>query len=87
MSRGEFDAAEKMYRKALDVEEQRGNEQGLAMQFGYLGCVYICMGDLDGAETMFKKALVIEEKNGMEEVMAIDLKNLSFVYEKRGARS
>ena len=82
--RGDLNGAEKMYRKALEIDEPLGRLEGMANQYGNLGIVMATRGDLDGAEKMFRKALKINEQLGSLVGMVNQYGNLGIVMEIRG---
>ena len=73
-----------MYHKSLELDEELGRKEGLAILYGNLGIVYSTRGDLEQAEAMHRKSLEINEKLGRLEGMAEDYGNLGVVYEERG---
>lgn len=83
-TRGDLAGAEKMYNKALSLNEALGRKEGMADQYGNLGNVLKTRGDLDGAEKMYKRSLEIEKALGRKEGMALDYGNLGIVLHIRG---
>ncbi len=81
---GEMDEAERMHRQALEIDEELGRLEGMAVDYGNLGLIYRTRGDLDRAEEMHRKALEIDEKLGLLEGMAADYGNLGLIYSTRG---
>jgi len=81
---GDLERAERMFRKALEINEKLGRLEGMASEYGNLGVIYETRGDLDRAEQMHRKALETNEKLGRLEGMASDYGNLGLVYETRG---
>ncbi len=81
---GDLDRAEQMFRRALEIEERFGQEEGMARNYGNLGAVYYGRGDLDEAEQMHRDALQINERLGRQEGMAGNYCNLGAVYATRG---
>jgi len=71
------------YRKALEIEEELGRKEGIAISYGNLGLVYQTRGELDQAEAMSCKALEISETLGYKEGMASAYGNLGVVYWRR----
>jgi hypothetical protein len=81
---GDLDEAERLHRKALEIEEKLGRLEGMATQYGNLGVIYQTRGDLDEAERLHRKALEINEKLGRLEGMASQYGNLGLIYQMRG---
>jgi len=63
-TRGDPDAAEKMYRKSLAIEEALGRKEGMASDYGNLGNLYRTRDDLDAAEDMYRKGLALFREVG-----------------------
>ena len=55
-SRGDPDAAEAWYRRALEINEALGDRPSLAMTYHNLGWVAQKRGDLDAAEAWYRNA-------------------------------
>ena len=62
--RRNFDAAEKWYRKALEIEERIGDEHSAARTYHYLSSVAKGRGDFESAEKWLWKSIHIREKQG-----------------------
>jgi tetratricopeptide (TPR) repeat protein len=61
--RGQLEAAEQWYRKALAVNEQVGNLPGTAQTYDQLGNVAYHRGQLEAAEQWYRKALAVNEQD------------------------
>jgi len=83
-SLGDLDKAERMYRKALKIDERLGRQEGVAAAHGNLGGISITREDLDEAERMLRKALEIDERLGRQEDVAGAYINLGLIFIKRG---
>jgi tetratricopeptide (TPR) repeat protein len=83
-TRGDLDEAERLHRKALEIEVKLGRLEGMASTYGNLGLIYQTRGDLDEAERLLRKALEINEKLGRLEGMASTYGNLGVIYRARG---
>ena len=81
---GDLDQAERMHRKALEINEKLGRLEGMAAACGNLGLIHQTRGDLDQAERMHRKSLAINEKLGHLEGMAIQYGNLGLIHQTRG---
>ena len=82
--RGELDEAERLHRKALEIDEQLGRREGMAADYGNLGLIHEERGELDEAERLYRKALEIDEQLGRREGMAADYGNLGLIHRMRG---
>ncbi|MGD0552642.1 MAG: tetratricopeptide repeat protein [Sedimentisphaerales bacterium] len=82
--RGELDKAEKMLKKAMEINEKLGWLEGMASQYGNLRMIYLTRGDLDKAVEMHKKSLEIEKKLGRIEGMANQYGNVVPIYRTMG---
>ena len=80
----EFDKAEQMQNKVLELNEKLGRLEGMATAYGNLGLIYQGRGELDKAEEMHNKALEIADKLGRMEGMAANYGNLGLIYMTRG---
>ena len=65
-TRGDLDAAETWYRKALEIDERLGDEHGAAISYQNQGVVARQRGDLEAAENGLNKSLHIKQKQGNE---------------------
>ncbi|MFT4557068.1 MAG: tetratricopeptide (TPR) repeat protein [Planctomycetaceae bacterium] len=80
---GDLDRAEKMFVKALKIDEGLGRKEGMATAYGNLGIVYKTRGELGRAEQMHLKALEIDKKLGNMKGVARHSGNLAVVYMTR----
>ena len=53
---GQYPQAIEHYKKANEIREEMGDEQGLAVGYGNLGIVYLSQGDLDRAMMLLRDA-------------------------------
>ncbi len=83
-TRGDLDGAEKMHRRAIEINQKLRCLEGLATEYGNLGLIFRTRGDLDRAERMHTKALKIDQKLGRLEGVANHFGNLAGIYEARG---
>ena len=65
-TRGDLDAAEALFRKALEIDEALGNKKARPAQRQF-GIISKTRGDLDAAEAYYRKALEIAEALGNKE--------------------
>jgi len=82
--RGDVDRAEAMHRHALQLNQELGRKEGIAMQYGNLGLIYCERGELERAETMFKCDLEFSEKLRSKTSIAAATSNLGCLYQQRG---
>lgn len=80
MSTGDYAAAEKAHKEALDINHRLGNLLGKALNRGNLGLVYRNAGDYAAAEKAHKEALEIFRHLGNRLGEANQLGNLGSVY-------
>jgi len=82
--RGDYDQADRQYRRALDVNERLGNRAGVADNYHQLGNVALLRGDYDQAERMYQRSLDIDERLGDNAGLAASYHNLGNVAFVRG---
>ncbi len=80
-----FNKAAEFYKKSLVLEEEFGNQNGIALKYNNLGSVYKELGDLTIAETYFKKALKMRENLGDLYGISSTENNLGQLYLAKGA--
>jgi tetratricopeptide (TPR) repeat protein len=69
---------------SLEIYEELGSKEGIAVQYSNLGNVYQIRGELDRALEMYEEALAINEKLGQKEFMTVQYNNMGNVYQIRG---
>ena len=62
--RGDYDAAEPLYRRALEMFERIGDQAGMASSYHNLGILAQDRGDYDAAEPLYRRALETLERIG-----------------------
>ena len=62
--RGDYDTAETLYHRALDISERVGDQAGTATGYHQLGMLAQLRGDYDTAEPLYRRALEIFERIG-----------------------
>jgi len=82
--RGDLDAAEEQYRKALAICEALSERPGMAGTYHQLGIVAQLRGDLAAAEHWLRKSLAIKEALGNQPGMASSYGQLGLVALYRG---
>jgi tetratricopeptide (TPR) repeat protein len=81
---GGYPQAIEYYKKANEIREQMGNEQGLAVGYGNLGNSYLQQGDLEWAIQAYKKSLEYSIRLGMDQASAQVYNNLGIVHQEQG---
>ena len=84
LDRGEYDEAERHYRRALDIEEQVGDQDGLADTYHNLGALAQKRGDYDEAERQYQRSLGIKERLGDQIGLARSYLQLGSIAKGRG---
>ena len=64
-TRGDLDGAEKMYRKALEIDEQLERFERTAIQYRHLGAIFQKRGDLEEAHQLWTQARDLYEQMGI----------------------
>jgi predicted ATPase/DNA-binding SARP family transcriptional activator len=62
--KGDYREADRLYRKSLEVQKERGDVYGYSMGLVGLGFVFQYRGELDQAEELFEQSLEIQKKLG-----------------------
>ncbi|MCA9271989.1 MAG: tetratricopeptide repeat protein, partial [Phycisphaerales bacterium] len=83
-TRGNLDAAEDYYQRALAINETLGHKAGIAAALGNLGLIEEMRGNLETAEDYLIRSLAINEAIGSKEGMARNLVGLGLVAMERG---
>ena len=81
---GRLDQAAAMFKGAVTVAQDQGDELAVASAYSNLGHVLRVRGDLDGAEQMYRQSLEIDERLGRLEGMASNYGNLGNLLDIRG---
>ncbi len=79
----EFDKAEQLYKKSLEIKEKRDNEHGAAQTYHQLGMNAQKQNDFSTAEQWYKKSLAIKEKQGDEHGAATTYHQLGRIAEEQ----
>ena len=83
-TRGDFDEAEALYTRALNIQQALGNEEEIAIAIGNLGIVASERGNIAEAEEKFLAALEIYEKLGLKARIARQYRNLGATSNAKG---
>ena len=79
-TRGDLQAAESMFRRALEIKKKLGNPEGMAKAYCNLGILLQKRGDLKAAEDMLRTAVEIEERLGLSVDVAKTYNSLGTVF-------
>jgi len=82
--RGDYDEAARQYQRALDINEQLGNQAGMASGYHQLGILAQHRGDYDQATRQYQHALDIREQFGDQADMASGYSQLGVLAYLRG---
>ena len=82
--RGNWDAAERLFRQSLKVEEELGDRSGMATSWGVLGDIERDRGNWDAAERLYRQSLKVEEELGDRSGMATSWGVLGDIERNRG---
>jgi predicted ATPase/Tfp pilus assembly protein PilF len=72
----DFDTAQTMFQKSLDIEVQADNQAGIANAKNDLGIVATMKGDFARAHTLYSESLAIERRNDNKRAIAVAQYNL-----------
>ena len=82
--RGDYDAAEPLYRRSLEINERIGDQAGMATSYHQLGMLAQDRGDYDAAEPLYRRSLEINERIGDQAGMATSYHQLGILAQLRG---
>ena len=82
--RGDYETAEREYRRSLEIKEEIGNRAGMARSYNQLGILADARGDYETAEREYRRSLEINEEIGSREDMASTYHNLGVNAQNRG---
>ena len=82
--RGDYDAAEPLYRRSLEIKERIGDQAGMAASYHHLGILAQDRGDYDAAEPLYRRSLEIMERIGDQAGMAASYDQLGMLAQDRG---
>ena len=68
--RGDYDAAEPLYRRSLEINERIGDQVGMSYSYRRLGMLAQDRGDYDAAEPLYRRSLEINERLGNQAGLA-----------------
>ncbi|HEV7892730.1 MAG TPA: tetratricopeptide repeat protein [Pyrinomonadaceae bacterium] len=83
---GDLDAAERDYRKALQISKSIGDRQGIAVRTSNLAALAITREDWPDAETIARDALSLSEDVGRMELIANNCINLANALVRQGRK-
>jgi tetratricopeptide (TPR) repeat protein len=79
----DFRSAEASLLRSIAIEQELGDQAGIAADYGNLGNVYLNMNRFDDAEIAIRKGLTLDEGAGRQASTAIDYYGLARVYQSR----
>ena len=82
--RGDYDAAEPLYRRALEISERIGDQAGMSASYHQLGMLAQLRGDYDAAEPLYRRSLEISERIGDQAGMSTSYHQLGMLAQDRG---
>ncbi len=85
--RGDAADAERMLRRALEIDTRLGHDEGIARDLGNLALIPEARGDLDEAERLTRESLAIGERIGFAPLVAGKLCNLGEIALARGGHA
>jgi tetratricopeptide (TPR) repeat protein len=83
-ARGDYSEAERRYQQALTINEQLGNQAGMANTYHQLGILAQLRGDYPEAERRYQQSVTIEEQLGNQAGMANSYGQLGVLAHDRG---
>lgn len=86
-TRGEYDDAASVVRRALEIDRGINNLKGVARDLGTLAMIPESRSDLDAAEAMYLEALEIAERIGAADIAATKYANLGDIALRRNQPS
>ena len=81
---GEWEMAEKCWRKALLLYQGIEDEKGMAQSYHNLGIVFLTKGEWEKADEFYRKSLFIREKLGDRRGAGETYNNLGNLYRQKG---
>jgi tetratricopeptide (TPR) repeat protein len=84
LEHGDYDAAEPLYRRSLEISERIGDPRGVGTSNHNLGILAQMRGDYDAAEPLYRRSLEISERIGDQAGMAASYSALGNLIEAAG---
>ncbi len=78
-ARGDYAAAERLYRRALETFERIGDQTAMAASYHQLGWLAQARGDYDTAEPLYRRSLEIKERRGDQAGMSTSYHHLGWL--------
>jgi tetratricopeptide (TPR) repeat protein len=82
--RGDYDTAERSYRRALEIFQGLGDQAGMSNSYHQLGILAQQQGDYDDAEPLYRRALEISERIGDRAGMSSSYGQLGILAQQQG---
>ena len=81
--RENYDAAEALYRRTLEIDERRGDQAGISTDYHQLGILTQMREDYDAAEALYRRSLEIKERLGDQAGISTDYHQLGMLAQQR----
>ena len=81
---GEYDKALKCFKKALEINENRDDKKGIAVNLHQIGMIHQYKGNYDDALRQYEQALEIKEKIGDTKGIATSLHQIGMIHHMKG---
>ena len=82
--RGDYPKALNYYKQSLKIDEQIGDQIGIAATLNNIGLIYACQGYYPTALDYYAQDLKIEEQIGNQKGIAKSFNNIGIIYYKQG---
>jgi len=82
--RGDYTKALEYYSQSLIIQEQIGNQKGVAAGLNNIGLINVIQGNYIKALEYYTKGLTIEKQIGNQKGVAITLNNIGIIYNDQG---
>jgi tetratricopeptide (TPR) repeat protein len=82
--RGDYEVALQHYQESLKIEEELGNQAGVAISLHQIGTIYQYRGDYEAALRHYQESLKIKEELGNRAGVASSLHQIGRIYQDRG---
>ncbi len=83
-SLGQYEKAIALYQQSIEISEEIGYRQGVAISLGNLGCCYVSLGQYEKAIALYQQSIEISEEIDYRQGVAMSLGNLGNCYYSLG---
>jgi tetratricopeptide (TPR) repeat protein len=84
LDRGDYDAAEPLYRRAFEIAERLGDQAGMSIGYHQLGILAQARGNYDTAELFYHRSLEIDQRLGDQAGIGAGYASLAALNEAAG---